>query len=203
MAARTALAAANLPIAPRVRGNSGSGRRWVPKASTYSGAPSRWLSDPSNLSEKPGVPSRTRGGLRGSEAETSRRRFAGAPPRPATEKRARPPAPLTCSAMIPKSPKQACCTKFRLSTRTQPAGRESGEAQGCCSRRGHATHLASLPGLLVQQRPGGPPQEMSACRRTAHGHRPRTHIGCTVKRIPGYRERARSQSAATRGARTG
>lgn len=114
-----------------------------------------------------------------------------------------PPAPLTCSAMIPKSPKQACCTKFRLSTRTQPAGRESGEAQGCRPRRGHATHLASLPGLLVQQRPGGPPREMSACRRTAHGHRPRTHIGCTVKRIPGYRERARSQSAATRGARTG
>lgn len=157
MAARTALAAANLPIAPRVRGNSGSGRRWVPKASTYSGAPSRWPSAPSNLSEKPGVPSRTRGGLRGSEAETSRRRFAGAPPRPATEKRARPPAPLTCSAMIPKSPKQACCTKFRLSTRTQPAGRESGEAQGCRPRRGHATHLASLPAFWCSSGPAAHP----------------------------------------------
>lgn len=156
MAARTALAAANLPIAPRVRGNSGSGRRWVPKASTYSGAPSRWPSAPSNLSEKPGVPSRTRGGLRGSEAETSRRRFTGAPPRPATEKRARPPAPLTCSAMIPKSPKQACCTKFRLSTRTQPAGRESGEAQGCRppARARHAPGLPARPsGAAAARRP--------------------------------------------------
>lgn len=64
-----------------------------------------------------------------------------------------PAAPLTCSAMIPKSPKQACCTKFRLSTRTQPAGRESGEAQGRCPRRGDATHRASSPGALEQQRP--------------------------------------------------
>lgn len=32
--------------------------------------------------------------------------------------------------MIPKSPKQAYCTKFLLNTRMQPAGKEKGEGQG-------------------------------------------------------------------------
>lgn len=44
--------------------------------------------------------------------------------------------------MIPKSPKQAYCTKFLLNTRMQPAGKEKGQAQesvGEDRARGRAT----------------------------------------------------------------
>lgn len=45
------------------------------------------------------------------------------------EERARASPPRTCSAMIPKSPKQAYCTRFLLSTRMQPAAKDEGKAQ--------------------------------------------------------------------------
>lgn len=118
-----------------------SGRRWVPRASTYSGAPA----SPALLGRPVGCPApqslwekteRFSGQQGVASRDTRRPEWEQCPFEPCSghTRRRDPAAPLTCSAMIPKSPKQACCTKFRLSTRTQPAGRESGEAQGRCPR---------------------------------------------------------------------
>lgn len=50
--------------------------------------------------------------------------------------------------MIPKSPKQAYCTKFLLNTRMQPAGKEKGQAQGAAGEF-RARAVAMAPGALT------------------------------------------------------
>lgn len=97
----------------------------------------------------------------------------------------RPYALVTCSAMIPKSPKQAYCTKFLLSTRMQPAGK--GEARV----RGHG--VGPGPGDTASLRPQGqgrPSELNSSCGRVRARHSPTDMPTC-------YRERAGSAAAAT------
>lgn len=59
--------------------------------------------------------------------------------------------------MIPKSPKQAYCTKFLLNTRMQPAGTEKGGVRGLGVRPEEETP-PFVPGPQVWQEPKDLPQ---------------------------------------------
>lgn len=107
-------------------------------------------------------PGRGRGLKGGSEAESPKTPFCRSSA-PTTARETGPRALCTCSAMIPKSPKQAYCTKFLLNTRTQPAGKEKGRGQGAVGESRRRDTTGTWPPHLSpeQRQPHHPPQGQS------------------------------------------